>query len=139
MSTDGPAQNPDSADVSAGSGGEPASMRDRIKALTLDLLIQYGYRGMSFADLAAALETTRANIHYHFGNKQTLVEEVLVAYTRDTIAGTAAVFDLPGVTLGEKIERIVAYTRRKHDRYNAPGAEGRPWSLIARMRRTAPT
>lgn len=109
-------------------------MRDRIKALTLDLLIQYGYRGMSFADLAAALDTTRANIHYHFGNKQTLVEEVLVAYTRDTIAGTAAVFELPDITLAEKIDRIVDYTRRKHDRYNHPGAEGRPWSLIARMR-----
>ena len=43
---------------------------------------------MSFPDLATALETARANIHLHFGNKQSLLEDVLVAYTEDTIAGT---------------------------------------------------
>src|SRR5690606_3985677 len=109
-------------------------MRERIKALALDLLIQYGYRGMSFGDLATALNTTRANIHYHFGHKQALVEEVVVAYARDTIRGTAAVFDAPDVPFVEKIEGIVEYSRRKYARYNPPGAEGRPWSLIARMR-----
>ena len=47
-------------------------MRERIRALALDLLIQFGYRGMSFGDLATALNTTRANIHYHFGSKTDL-------------------------------------------------------------------
>ena len=44
-------------------------MRDRVKELALEFLIKHGYRGVSFGDLADALETTRANIHYHFGNK----------------------------------------------------------------------
>jgi TetR/AcrR family transcriptional regulator, transcriptional repressor for nem operon len=111
-----------------------APMRERIKALARDLLIQYGYRGVSFGDLAAALETTRANIHYHFGHKQQLVEEVLVDYTAETIRGTWAVFSDPGMTFTEKIESVVAFSRRRYAKYNPPGKEGRPWSLIARMR-----
>ena len=113
---------------------DAGSMRERIRALALDLLIQFGYRGMSFGDLATALNTTRANIHYHFGNKQSLVEDVIVAYVADTLAETAAVFNAPNATFVEKIERVVAYSRRRYEHYNAPGAEGRPWSLIARMR-----
>lgn len=109
-------------------------MRERIKALALDLLIQYGYRGVSFGDLAAALETTRANIHYHFGHKQKLVEEVLIDYTAETIRGTSAVFGHPDKSFTEKIEGVVAFSRRRYAKYNPPGDEGRPWSLIARMR-----
>jgi len=135
VSTDDPAQTSTIGDVGIGSELEDgATMRDRIKARALDLLIQYGYRGMSFGDLATALNTTRANIHYHFGSKQALVEEVLVAYARDTIAGTAASFEAPDATFVEKIERIVTYSRQRYAKYNPPGAEGRPWSLIARMR-----
>ncbi len=129
MSTNAPVQSP-----VTGAAEHDAPMRERIKALALDLLIQNGYRGMSFGDLAAALNTTRANIHYHFGTKQALVEEVVVGYARDTIAGTAAVFDAPDVVFVEKIDRIVRYSREKYARYNPPGTEGRPWSLIARMR-----
>ncbi len=135
VSTDSPAQTSATGDAGRGTDSDDgASMRDRIKALALDLLIQYGYRGMSFGDLATALNTTRANIHYHFGTKQALVEEVLVGYARDTIAGTSAVFDDASDTFLEKIEKIVTYSRQKYQKYNPPGAEGRPWSLIARMR-----
>jgi AcrR family transcriptional regulator len=109
-------------------------MRERIKALALDLLIQYGYRGVSFGDLAAALDTTRANIHYHFGNKQQLVEEVLSDYTAETIRGTSAVFSDPDKSFTEKIEGVVAFSRRRYATYNSLRDGGRPWSLIARMR-----
>lgn len=109
-------------------------MRERIKALALDLLIQYGYRGMSFGDLAKALNTTRANIHYHFGTKQALVEEVLEGYLRDTIVGTSAVFADPDDTFLQKIEKMVAWSRQRYEKYNGPREGGRPWSLIARMR-----
>jgi AcrR family transcriptional regulator len=118
----------------ASPSSENAPMRERIKVLARDLLIEFGYRGMSFGDLAARLETTRANIHYHFGHKPTLVEEVLIDYTRDTLAATAAIFDDPALTLREKVERTVEFSRSRYRRYNAPGKEGRPWSLIARMR-----
>ena len=44
-----------------------ADNRTAIKKLALDLLITHGCRGMSFADIAASLGVTRANVHYHFG------------------------------------------------------------------------
>lgn len=109
-------------------------MRDRIKMTALDLLIQNGYRGVSFGDLASALDTTRANIHYHFGNKQTLVEEVLVDYVEETKKAMSEIWDDPEIPLVAKIEANVEFSRKRYLRYNKPGKEGRPWSLIARMR-----
>lgn len=109
-------------------------MRARIKSLALDLLIQHGYRGVSFGDMAKALRTTRANIHYHFGNKQNLVQEVLEDYVEATLAALREVWTTPGLTLARKIEAMVEFSRRRYARYNPPGKKGRPWSLIARMR-----
>lgn len=109
-------------------------MRDQIKALALDLLIQHGYRGMSFGDLARALNTTRANIHYHFGHKQTLVEEVLLDYVRETTRAMREIWTESDAPLREKIARNVDYSRKRYRKYNPPGQEGRNWSLIARMR-----
>jgi len=89
---------------------------------------------VSFGDLAAALKTTRANIHYHFGHKQTLVEEVLVDYVRETTEAMREIWTVSQVPLVEKIERNVEYSRQRYLKYNKPGREGRNWSLIARMR-----
>jgi AcrR family transcriptional regulator len=109
-------------------------MRDQIKRLALDLLIQHGFRGVSFGDLAKTLKTTRANIHYHFGSKQKLVEEVLEDYVEDTLSGIEAVLVRDDLSLIEKIEATLAISRRRYAKYNAGGKAGRPWSLIARMR-----
>jgi len=109
-------------------------MRDRIKALALDLLVQHGYRGVSFGDLAKALDTTRANIHYHFGTKQALVEEVLDDYIRDTTNVLTEIWKAPDTAFADKIAAMVEYSRQRYLRYNSRGRKGRPWSLIARMR-----
>jgi AcrR family transcriptional regulator len=109
-------------------------MREQVKRLALDLLIQHGLRGVSFGDLAKTMKTTRANIHYHFGSKQKLVEEVLEDYVDDTLAGIEAVLRRDDLTLIEKIEGTLAMSRRRHAKYNGGGKTGRPWSLIARMR-----
>jgi AcrR family transcriptional regulator len=109
-------------------------MREQIKELALDLLIQHGYRGVSFGDLAKALETTRANIHYHFGNKESLVEEVLEDYVRITSEQLNQVWTESGVAFVDKIRATVEYSRRRYLKYNHRKDTGRPWSLIARMR-----
>jgi TetR/AcrR family transcriptional repressor of nem operon len=114
--------------------GEPSAMRARIKTLALDLLIQHGYRGVTFGDLAESLGTTRANIHYHFGNKQALVEEVLIDYVEATLAAMRAVWTAPDLPLARKIETMVDHSRKRYAKYNPPGTGSRPWSLIARMR-----
>jgi AcrR family transcriptional regulator len=109
-------------------------MRDQIKGLALNLLIQHGLRGVSFGDLAKTLKTTRANIHYHFGSKQKLVEEVLEDYVDATLSGMESVLSRDDLTLMEKIEATLEISRRRHARFNGNGKTGRPWSLIARMR-----
>jgi TetR/AcrR family transcriptional regulator, transcriptional repressor for nem operon len=112
-------------------GGET---RAQIKALAQDLLIQRGYRGVSFGDLAEALNTTRANIHYHFGTKQKLIEEVLADYVRKTTDDLREIWTAPDTPLMGRIEAMLEYSRVRYAKYNAPGKAGRPWSLIARMR-----
>jgi len=113
---------------------EASSMRARIKALALDLLIQHGYRGVSFGDIAESLAITRANIHYHFGNKQALVEEVLDDYVAETTAALRELWAKPGESLADKLAVMIDYSRKRYRRYNPKGQSGRPWSLIARMR-----
>ena len=117
-----------------GLGVENISMRDRIKALATDLLIRYGYRGVSFGDLAEPLGITRANIHHHFGNKLALVEEVLDDYVRVTSMRFREIWTAPSASFFQKIEETVAYNRERYLKFNSGGDGGQPWSLIGRMR-----
>jgi TetR/AcrR family transcriptional regulator, transcriptional repressor for nem operon len=110
-------------------------MRERIKAVTAELLVRHGHRGLRFRDVAAALGTTRANLHYHVGTKPQLIEEVIDDYLRETVARFRAVWAAEDASLEEKIEGTMAFNRERHSRFNPPGTGGgRPWSLIARMR-----
>jgi TetR/AcrR family transcriptional repressor of nem operon len=109
-------------------------MRERISSLALDLLIQHGYRGVSFGVLAKLLGTTRANIHYHFGNKESLVEEVLENYVETTLTALRGVWTAPDKNFTSKIDAMVDYSRKRYLKYNSASKKGRPWSLIARMR-----
>jgi len=84
-------------------------MRERVKMLALDLLIQHGYRGVSFGILAKLLDTTRANIHYHFGNKESLVEEVLEDYVDATLVALKGIWTAPEKTFTSKIDAMVDY------------------------------
>ncbi len=115
-------------------GAEQGLMRDRIKAAATDLLIRHGYRGMSFGDIAPLLETTRANIHYHFGNKQKLLEEVLEDYVDDSLAHFRRIWTDESRSFEEKVEATIAFNRKRYAKFNTGRTSGRPWSLIARMR-----
>jgi AcrR family transcriptional regulator len=61
-------------------------MKDQIKEIAVELLIRHGYQGFRFRDLADRLGTTRANIHYYYGSKLNLSEEVIVEYVQQTLA-----------------------------------------------------
>ncbi len=110
-----------------------ASTRDAIKTLALQLLIQQGYRGLNFRDIAEGLDITRANIHYHFGNKQMLVEEVLTDYVEGTLAALAGIW-MTDRSFATKLDAMIAYSKDRYRRQNPPGTSGRPWSLISRLR-----
>lgn len=111
--------------------------KQAIKALALDLLVRHGYRGMSFGDIASGLDTTRANIHYHFGSKQKLVEEVLTDYVAGTLAGLAGIWAAADRSFDDKLETMLAFSRQRYRHHNPAPLEGRPWSLISRLRQDA--
>lgn len=108
--------------------------RTAIKLVALELLVRHGYRGMSFADIAGELAITRANIHYHFGSKARLVEEVLAGYVASTLGQLATIWERDRATLRDKIEATLDYSRERFRSFNAGDGEARPWSLISRLR-----
>lgn len=109
-------------------------MRDRIKDIATELLITHGYRGLRFKDIAERLGTTRANIHYHFGTKKNLIDEVIQDYVDGTVSEVKAIWGMPDIPYVERVRRMMEFNRRRYQRFNPPGKDGRPWSIISRMR-----
>ena len=116
---------------------DETNTRQAIKDTALELLVRHGYRGTSFGDIAAALGTTRANIHYHFGNKQALIEEVLGDYMRETLSALHAIWSDEESSLAAQVEAMIGYSRVRFLHFNPPGTAGRNWSLITRLRQDA--
>ena len=109
-------------------------MRNRIKKVAVELLIRHGYRGLRFGDIATRQGTTRANIHYHFGTKQRLVEEVIDDYLGETLAQYRPIWMDEQASFQDKIQVCIEFNRRRYRRFNRRGDRGKPWSLITRMR-----
>jgi TetR/AcrR family transcriptional regulator, transcriptional repressor for nem operon len=109
-------------------------MRNRIKKVAVELLIRHGYRGLRFGDIATRQGTTRANIHYHFGTKQRLVEEVIEDYVAETLARYRPIWMDEQASFQDKIRACAEFNRQRYRRFNRRGDRGKPWSLITRMR-----
>jgi AcrR family transcriptional regulator len=109
-------------------------MRQNIKRVATDLLIQHGYNGVSFRDIALVLSVTTTNIHYHFGNKQGLVEEVVRDYVAEAIVRHRAIWVDPSTSLSEKLRQVVLYNWERYQQFNKGRDGGNAWSLIGRLR-----
>ncbi|TCR67201.1 TetR/AcrR family transcriptional regulator [Bosea sp. BK604] len=108
-------------------------MRGAIKTVATELLIRNGYQGFRFRDVAELLNTTRANVHYYYGNKLNLCEEVIVDYVLQTLA-TLETNWTGEKSFAEKIDGMMESNRQRYLRYNPTGETAYPWSLISRMR-----
>ena len=108
--------------------------RTVIKMLALDLLVRHGYGGMSFGDIANAAGITRANVHYHFGSKAGLVDEVLADYVAETLEQLERIWTKTDAPFAAKLSRTLDYSRTRYLIFNAADARPRPWSLISRLR-----
>lgn len=118
-------------------GQAPSSrtgMREKIKKVATELLIKHGFHGTSFRDVAERCGITTTNIHYHFGSKQQLVEEVLTDYVDETAARHRSIWLNEGLSLPEKLRGVVTYNHERYRRFNRGRTSGRPWSLIGRLR-----
>jgi TetR/AcrR family transcriptional regulator, transcriptional repressor for nem operon len=109
-------------------------MRERIRDTAIDALILHGVRGMNFGMLAESLSTTRANIHYHYGSKEALIEAAVEHHVAAATARMRGIWATPGVTLQRRLSDTLAYHAERHARLHGATDAGRPWSLIARMR-----
>ncbi len=109
-------------------------MYDSIKDLAKKLLIAHGYHKTTFGVIAKELGITTTNIHYHFGNKNSLVEEVVKEYVAGATAGQKKIWLDETLSLREKLQAEVAYNRNLFRKYNPGGKTRRPWSLIGRLR-----
>jgi TetR/AcrR family transcriptional regulator, transcriptional repressor for nem operon len=114
--------------------GARSGMRDTIKKVATELLIRHGFHNTSFRDIADQIGTTTPNIHYHFGSKQQLVEEVLTDYVAETGERHRSIWLDGGRTLSDKLHGVVEYNYERYKRFNRGKVGGRPWSLIGRLR-----
>lgn len=108
-------------------------MKLRIQAAAEELLVRRGVSGCTFAVIAEQLGITRANIHYHFGNKGDLIDQVIAQYL-DLVTGRfRAIWEDETIDLATKFERTIQLNRDRYYHFN-PRNEGEGWSLITRMR-----
>lgn len=109
-------------------------MRDKIKEVATEMLTRHGCRGLRFQQIADALNITRGNVHYHFGNKRSLTDEVVADYAKDLLFRLGKIWSDPHLTLGEKIRGTMQSNRERYLKFNPTGKTANAWSLIARMR-----
>lgn len=109
-------------------------MREQIKSVATELLITHGVRGLRFGEIAERLNITRANIHYHFGTKNKLIDEVIKEYVSSTLDQLGTIWADPVASFQDKARRMMEFNRRRYMKFNTAGKSGKPWSLISRMR-----
>jgi TetR/AcrR family transcriptional regulator, transcriptional repressor for nem operon len=85
---------------------EPATS-ERILELAERLVQTRGYNGFSYADIAQALEVTKASLHYHFPAKAELGRRLIGRYEKNFVAALA-VIDRKVKNPREKLRRYAA-------------------------------
>ncbi len=108
-------------------------MKDEIKKLATNLLIRHGYRGFRFSDISDTLDMTRPNIHYHFGTKTKLIEEIIRDYVDATFARLETIWRSDEFYTN-KVLATMEFNRHRYLQANPKGNTNHPWSLISRMR-----
>ncbi len=80
-------------------------MAGRILDTAEEFVQTRGFNGFSYADVAARLEMTSANLHYHFGNKAQLGEALIARYTGRFMAALQRI----ATSGGEPADRLNSY------------------------------
>lgn len=116
----------------------PLLTRERIKLLAQDLYMRGGYEGFSFGDIAAELDITRANIHYHFGSKRQLMAALVEGFVEDAITRITRHWTTPGEGFAERLEAQCRDLKTFYANRNAKPGERNVWSPISRLRLDLP-
>lgn len=111
-----------------------ANTKEKIRSVATDMLIVHGYRGMNFRLIAQKVGTTTTNIHYHFGGKNTFVEQLVDEYVEAAIGRQTAIWGDNDLSLREKLAAVAESNRERYLKYNKRTRGGRTWTLIGRLR-----
>ncbi len=111
---------------------EKQSTRDGIKQVARELFIRHGLNDVTYGDIAKQVGTARANLHYHFGSKAALVEEVFTETFNEVDATNRDVWLSPGLTLDERIELTLNDSKKRFYEFNDSEKGRNPWSLTSR-------
>ena len=108
-------------------------VRGRIKTLATELFRRFGYNGVTFIDIERELEIRHSLIHYHFGNKPVLAEEVLRDFTE---AGIEELLEIWGAEDKTLLNKFVMGRDRLYKtliRYNPDGLIEHAPGLLSRF------
>jgi TetR/AcrR family transcriptional repressor of nem operon len=90
--------------------------RDRILDIAQALMVERGYSGFSFADIAERIEIRKASIHHHFPTKAALGAQVVARYRVGVREGLAALMAATASPRA-RLQACVDYgAQRIHDR-----------------------
>jgi len=113
--------------------GASEQLRDRIKRVATKQFIIFGYRGVSYLDLAKQMEVTHSNIHYYFNTKSDLAAAVLEDFATEMLDENRAIWTDPETTLRAKFISARDRYYRMYLRFNPEGEGYAPWALLSRF------
>jgi len=84
----------------------PADTSQRILDVAERLVQTRGFNGFSYADIAEALEVTKASLHYHFPTKGDLGKRLIERYEESFLAALKGI-DSTGAGARDKLKRYI--------------------------------
>jgi AcrR family transcriptional regulator len=118
----------------------PASlpMREQILRVAEDFYVLRGYDGFSFAHIAEAVQTTRANIHHHFGDKLQLMAELTEKFAADAEERIVHHWTQADDKFSARLDAQLGDLRRFYNRFNKAAGARNVWSPLSRLRLDLP-
>lgn len=115
-----------------------APMRQQILRVAENLYVLRGFDGFSFAHVAEAVQTTRANIHHHFGDKLQLMAELIDQFSSDAQARISHHWEQGDSNFSERLNAQIDDLRRFYQRFNPAPGDRNVWSPLSRLRLDLP-
>lgn len=113
--------------------------RERIRQVAEELYVLRGHNGFSFGDIAAAVGTTRANIHHHFGHKHELMRALVQDLAASAVQRIEGIWKAPDQAFVERMKMQTQDLRSFYDRFNPEAGSRNVWSPVSRIRLDLPS
>lgn len=107
--------------------------KQKILEVARRLFITRGVDTVSYGDIAEEVGATRANIHYHYGQKTELVSAVFAITFDEVQARLAEIWLSPNVPLLHRLDLLFADAQSRYEEFNTAENSNVPWSLSSRV------